>query len=104
MSIRKDQNKKESILDLSKYMDKSLRVKLNGGREVTGVLKGWDTLVNLVLDECIELLRDSEDPYKPTNETRKLGLVVVRGTAVMLIAPVDGTEEISNPFEQQAEI
>jgi len=90
--------KKESILDLNKYIDKNVNVKFNGGREATGILKGWDPLVNLVLDEAIEHIRDPEDPYIITNETRKLGLVVCRGSAVMLISPLEGTEEISNPF------
>ena len=30
--------------------------------------------------------------------TRSLGLVVVRGTLLVLLSPVDGTEEIANPF------
>lgn len=67
---------------------------------VHGLLKGFDTLVNLVLDDCTELLRDPEDPYKMTDQTRKLGLVVCKGTSVMLINPTDGTEEIANPFLQ----
>jgi U6 snRNA-associated Sm-like protein LSm7 len=33
-----------------------------------------------------------------TDKTRKLGLVVVRGTQVSLVAPQDGVEEIANPF------
>ena len=33
--------KKESILDLSKYLDKEIRVKFQGGREAQGILKGW---------------------------------------------------------------
>ena len=41
---------------------------------------------------------DPEDPYRITDEQRTLGLVVCRGTSVMLISPVDGTEEIVNPF------
>ena len=41
---------------------------------------------------------DPEDPYRITDEQRTLGLVVCRGTSVMLISPVDGTEEIANPF------
>lgn len=36
-----------------------------------------------------------------TDETRELGLVVVRGTLLLTIAPVDGSEEIENPFIQQ---
>ena len=43
---------------------------------------------------------DSVDPYKSSGKERKLGLVVARGTSVMTIAPVEGTEEISNPFSQ----
>jgi len=78
-------------------------VKFTGGREATGILKGYDTLVNLVLDECEELVRDPEDPYKITDEKRFLGLVVCRGSAVMLINPEEGTEEISNPFAAQQE-
>jgi U6 snRNA-associated Sm-like protein LSm7 len=34
------QKKKESILDLSKYLDKAIRVKFQGGREASGILKG----------------------------------------------------------------
>jgi hypothetical protein len=33
--------------------------------------------------------------------TGHLGLQVCRGTAVMLVSPTDGTEEIQNPFLQQ---
>jgi hypothetical protein len=41
---------------------------------------------------------DPEDPERVTDKTRKLGLVVVRGTQVSLVAPQDGVEEIANPF------
>ena len=30
---------------------------MQGGREVDGVLKGYDKLDNLVLDDCIEFIR-----------------------------------------------
>jgi len=93
--------KKENILDLNKYLEKPINVKFSGGREVTGILKGYDTLVNLVLDDCEEMIRDSDDPYKLTNDKRNLGLVVCRGSAVMLISPQEGTEEIPNPFNQE---
>lgn len=78
-----------------------VRVKFMGGREVTGVLKGHDKLLNLVLDDTKEYLKDPEDPYKLLDKTRPLGLTVCRGTTVMLISPVDGYEEIANPFVQE---
>jgi len=84
-----DTKKKVTVLDMSKYVDKSIRVKFMGGREVSpsaccglvapvqhstccyhasalshglfaqvvGVLKGYDALLNLVLDESHEYLK-----------------------------------------------
>jgi len=34
-----------------------------GGREVSGVLNGFDPLLNLVLDKTIEYLRDPGDTF-----------------------------------------
>ncbi|KAL6071491.1 U6 snRNA-associated Sm-like protein LSm7 [Balamuthia mandrillaris] len=96
-------SKKESILDLENFLNQKVTVKFTGGREVQGVLKGHDNILNIVLDETIEFLRDPLDPYKPTTQTRKLGLVVCKGTAIMLICPVEGTVEISNPFAKETE-
>jgi U6 snRNA-associated Sm-like protein LSm7 len=49
--------KKESILELAKLMDATVRVKCLGGRELQGTLRGYDDLVNLVLDDSEEFLR-----------------------------------------------
>ncbi|RWW66833.1 hypothetical protein BHE74_00025766, partial [Ensete ventricosum] len=130
-------SRKETVLDLAKFIDKGVQVKLTGGRQgyryadhpllggiaeirLTGALKGYDQLLNLVLDEAIEFLRDPDDPLKTTDQTRYLGLIcsfwlssillfeniaisflqICRGTAVMLVSPTDGTDEIANPFVQ----
>ncbi|EDW04013.1 U6 snRNA-associated Sm-like protein LSm7 [Drosophila grimshawi] len=99
----KEKRRKESILDLSKYLEKQIRVKFAGGREASGILKGYDALLNLVLDNTVEYLRDSDEPYKLTEDsTRSLGLVVCRGTALVLICPQDGVESIANPFITQS--
>lgn len=54
-----------------------------------------------MLDGTIEYMRDPDDQYKLTEDTRQLGLVVCRGTSVVLICPQDGMEAIPNPFIQQ---
>ncbi|KAH6688920.1 hypothetical protein F5X68DRAFT_274965 [Plectosphaerella plurivora] len=95
----RERPKKENILDLGKYMDKKITVKFNGGREVTGTLKGYDALMNLVLDDVEEVMRDEEG----NETTRSLGLVVARGTLLVLVSPVDGSEQIANPFAQPEE-
>ncbi|KIK64913.1 hypothetical protein GYMLUDRAFT_240268 [Collybiopsis luxurians FD-317 M1] len=90
-----DKPKREAILDLSKYVNERIRVKFTGGREVTGSLKGYDQLLNLVLDDV------EEEVELPEPRTRSLGLVVLRGPTIILLSPVDGSEEIANPFLSQ---
>ncbi|KAI5118627.1 hypothetical protein M0805_006994 [Coniferiporia weirii] len=90
-----DKPKREAILDLQKYMNERVRVKFTGGREVTGILKGFDQLLNLVLDEVEEQFQE------PEQHTRTLGLVVLRGPTITLLSPVDGSAEIDNPFAEQ---
>ncbi len=84
-------------------------------KSVTGVLKGYDQLLNLVLDEVQENLQAGTCPCKHVTSarsskhavpegqstTRNLGLVVLRGPTITLLSPVDGYEEIANPFLAQ---
>ena len=100
--------KKENILNLQPSLDKKIYVKFAGGREIIGVLKGYDSTVNLVLDDCIEFLRDEKDfqerrvDKNGKDVSRYLGIVVVRGTNIIFVAPVDGMEIMSqNPFLQK---
>ena len=89
-------------MDLGKYKDTKVRVKLMGGRLVTGVLKGYDPLMNLVLDKTIEYMRDLEDPsIILKNETREIGLTVIRGTVLLSLSPLDGSEIIYMSTEEQ---
>ncbi|VDL99893.1 unnamed protein product [Schistocephalus solidus] len=97
---RQEKKRKESIIDLSKYLDKRIRVKFTGGREATGILKGCDNLQNMVLDNTTEYLREPDDPSRLSEDTRELGLVVCRGPSVELVCPADGMEAIANPFAQ----
>jgi len=90
-----EKKKREAILDLSKYVNERIRVKFTGGREVTGILKGYDQLLNLVLDEV------QEEVQEPEIHIRSLGLTVLRGPTITLLSPVDGLEEIANPFVAQ---
>lgn len=49
--------KDKPVMDFAKYADQRVRVRFQGGREVDGVLKGFDKLDNLVLDDSVEYLR-----------------------------------------------
>ncbi|KAL8442912.1 hypothetical protein Emag_006197 [Eimeria magna] len=87
-----------SVIDPSKFLNKKVRVKFSGGREVEGTLKGHDAVCNLVLDDTEEFMRDPEDTSRLLESTRSLGLIVARGSAIVLISPVDGIQSIENPF------
>lgn len=52
------------------------------------------------------MVSDPNDLSQVTEKTRKLGLVVCRGTQICLICPSDEMEEIANPFldEEEEEI
>lgn len=98
---KQERPKREAILDLQKYYGEKVLVKFIGGRSVVGVLKGFDQLMNLVLEDVVETLRDPEDDSVLTDKTRLLGTVVVRGPQLLTLAPLDGTEMIGNPFAAQ---
>lgn len=69
--------------------------------------------MNLVLDSVKEITRgryqsthscrmrtNSYTDDEGNTSSRNLGLLVARGTLLVLISPVDGSEEIENPFVQ----
>uniref|UniRef100_A0A7I4DPQ8 Sm domain-containing protein n=1 Tax=Physcomitrium patens TaxID=3218 RepID=A0A7I4DPQ8_PHYPA len=53
--------RKETVLDLAKFVDRGVSVKLSDVNHlaVTGTLKGYDQLLNLVLDEASESSREA---------------------------------------------
>lgn len=42
------------LVVLCRYMDKKLTLQLNANRRVTGVLRGFDPFMNVVLDEAVD--------------------------------------------------
>lgn len=75
---------------LSKSLEKRVLIKLKGGRELRGKLRGYDQHMNLVLEDAEEV-RTAEEGQ----DILKIGTVIVRGDNVIIISP-PGTS-ISNP-------
>lgn len=65
---------------LNKSLNLPVIVRIRGGREFRGILLGYDTHMNLVLDEAEELNDDA-------TVKRKLGTVILRGDNVVYISP-----------------
>jgi len=76
----KEKKRKESILDLSKYLEKNIRVKFAGGREAEGILKGYDPLLNLVLDNTKEYLRGIGEVSRVIRESTHIPIRYERDT------------------------
>lgn len=53
--------------------------------------------MNLVMDDVTEYLAPAEGEETPASgrKTRQLGLAVLRGTALTIISPADGFEQIA---------
>eukprot|EP00093_Oithona_nana_P002426 02426.XXX_11498_11197_1 [CDS] Oithona nana genome sequencing. len=67
--------------ELKKYMDKKIHLKINGGRAVEGVLRGFDPFMNLVIDDAIEFTKAGDKNY--------IGMVVLRGNSVVMLEAKD---------------
>jgi len=83
------------------FLGKEVHVQFEGGTECRGVLKAFDGLGNMVLDETVEhLFENANDPARRVwnGQCRKLGYTIMIGKNVKSIMPVDGFREIPNPF------
>ncbi|KAI9019043.1 ribonucleoprotein LSM domain-containing protein [Hyaloraphidium curvatum] len=67
--------------ELKKYMDKRVFIQLNGNRKVTGILRGFDPFLNLVVDESVEEISEKE--------RKEIGMVVIRGNSVIMVEALE---------------
>jgi small nuclear ribonucleoprotein len=80
--IKADEGSKMSEMTteiLEQNLGKVVLVRLKGGKSLRGRLKGFDQHLNLVLEET--------DDTTNIENTKKLGLIIVRGDNVVLISP-----------------
>ncbi|CAD5227751.1 unnamed protein product [Bursaphelenchus xylophilus] len=64
---------------LKLYMDKNMLFKLNGNRQITGILRGFDPFMNLIVEEAKE--------HPKNGEPKDIGMVVVRGNSIVTMEP-----------------
>jgi small nuclear ribonucleoprotein G len=64
--------------ELKNLMDKKLSVKMNAGRQVTGVLRGYDVFANVVLDAAVDEKTNAE-----------LGMIMVRGNSIITMQALE---------------
>ncbi|MES1914995.1 MAG: hypothetical protein MHM6MM_007004 [Cercozoa sp. M6MM] len=69
--------------ELTVYMEKKLRLKLNKNRTMEGVLRGYDNFMNIVLDEAVEIVAPKDADEEP--QRHDCGMAVVRGASIISI-------------------
>lgn len=67
--------------ELKKYMDKKISIRLNMGRTVNGILRGFDPYMNIVLDEAIEEISNTEK--------NSIGMIVIRGNSIIMVEAME---------------
>lgn len=73
--------------DLKRYMDKKIKVSLNGNRKVVGLLRGYDAFMNIVLENASDhtkIAHSTNDNYHASDgsEHLYLGTIVLRGSSI----------------------
>jgi small nuclear ribonucleoprotein len=64
---------------LEESLGKTVLVRLKGGRSFRGRLQGFDQHMNLVLEEAEDI--------SDTNESVRIGTIIVRGDNVVILSP-----------------
>ena len=64
---------------LEETLNKTVLVRLRGGRSLRGKLMGFDQHLNLVLNDT--------DDITESENVKKLGILIVRGDNVVIISP-----------------
>jgi len=65
---------------LNSVMKQPVLIKLKGGREIRGILKSFDSHMNLILIDSEEITKDGN--------SKKLGTLIIRGDNVIMISPI----------------
>eukprot|EP00041_Stephanoeca_diplocostata_P006329 m.80659 g.80659 ORF g.80659 m.80659 type:complete len:76 (-) comp16304_c0_seq1:325-552(-) len=71
---------KATAPELKKFMDKRVQLKLNANRTISGILRGFDPFMNIVVDQTVE----ESAPDKP-----EIGMVVIRGNSIVLLEALE---------------
>ena len=78
--------------DLKNYIDRRIQINLNGNRKLIGKLKGYDPFMNIVLENTIDISKNSSisqneeqktDKDIKNQENQPLGTVMIRGNSIV---------------------
>ena len=62
--------------ELTRYLDKRIALQLNGNRSCTGILRGFDQFMNIVLEDTLK-------------DDSSIGTVVIRGNSIVVMEALE---------------
>ncbi|KAG9396372.1 LSM domain [Carpediemonas membranifera] len=77
----------DCAINFASYVDKAVLIKCSGGRKISGVVKSFDDLSNVVLQDADELIDTTSADGEVSTRHRKLGVVVIRGQTITDVCP-----------------
>lgn len=78
---------KKPLPNLNHFMEKRVMVKLQGGRSVSGVLRGVDQFMSVVLHDAVDETKNPNIQSEEEVESKlAMGTTVIRGSAIVEIA------------------
>jgi len=81
---------------LLEFVDKTVSVITNDGRNVVGQMRGFDQVCNIILDKCVERVFSTDIGM----QTVSLGLHVIRGDNIAIVGEVDKERDEKIPWDQ----
>lgn len=63
--------------NLKGYLEKTVMLNLNKNRKVSGLLRGYDQFMNLVLEDAVEEAKDGSK--------NDIGSIVIRGNCILQV-------------------
>lgn len=84
----------QATTSLAPLMDTTISVITNDGRNLVGLLRGYDQTNNLVIEDCHERVYSTKSGV----ELEPLGLYMIRGDNVAIVGEVDEDKDASIDF------
>lgn len=84
--------RKSLLLD---YVNKTVNVVTNDGRNILGTLRGFDQVCNVILDKSVERVFSTDSGVQVVT----LGLYVIRGDNIAVLGEIDPERDAKVPWD-----
>lgn len=81
---------------LADYVNRRVTVITNDGRNIVGIMRGFDQVCNVILEQSLERLFMKDNPVQIV----PLGLYIIRGDNIAIVGDVDAEKDDKMEWEK----